>query len=472
MDSSKPKDSLQNSILSYLIEDAIRKLRKKHKLSKQSKSVASSIQSTIEAFTSLRQELKTTSTFTLMAWHELFLRCHELYGTLGGILTADHWQAPAFGSNGVNEVGDEQRKIIANLNDYKRDQHPMGLLWEHAYAKAFLIHSFMEVPTAFATTSGMAALTVAALVVRQRLPKEYRIAVGEHSYFENHELLHMMFPAERIVLFDERQPASLRAMRPNAIFFDLLANDPSMTVADVSGILSVAARMGHHVDVVVDTACTSMEHFRVPVMTRVTGKVSIIGFESLNKYHQFGLDRTTGGVLWAYGILNDMVYRVRDHAGVIIPESAAATLPTPYRSLHKQYLNRLQHNAMYLAKAMQDISNIRVSYPGLPSHTGHVVAKRVGYFGSFISVEFPGQSWRKYRPVMRSILAVAKKKNVPIVSESSFGMPITRIYTWSPRSQFEKPFLRIAPGLESPEDIARIRGVVIPVLRNCVKEYR
>lgn len=441
---------VQNQILSYLIDDAIKKLRQKHR--------------STDAFMSLKNALRQQEQKTTIEWHELFRQCHELYGLLGGILTADHWQSPSFDGSKISEVGDEQGKIIENLNDYKRDQHPVGLVYEQAYAMAFLQHSFVTTPTAFATTSGMAALTVAALVVRQRLPKQYRIAVGEHSYFENHELLRMIFPEDCIVPFDEQSPETLRKIQPHAIFFDLIANDPSMTVADISGIFSVAGLVGRHVDVVVDTTCASMAHFRIPIRMRLTGNVSILGFESLNKYHQFGLDRVTGGILWAYGVLDDTLYRVRDHAGVIIPEIAAAALPMPHRALHEKYLRRLEQNALCVARLLDLLQNIRVRYPGLSTHPGFRLAKRIGYSGSFVSIEFPGRSWQTYQKALQSILKEAKKRHVPMIAGSTFGTPVTRIYTWSPRSKFEKSFLRISPGLESSEEIAGVCDVLIHAL--------
>lgn len=396
---------------------------------------------------------------SLSSWHELFQTCHELYGIVGALLTADHWQSPAFGSVDVDEVGDEQGRIIANLNDYKRDQHPLGVAWEKAYADMYLTHSFVTTPKAFATTSGMAALTVALFVIRQRLPEEYRIAVGRHSYFENFELLHMMFPKQNLYLFDEDHADTLKQIRPHAIFFDMIANDPEITVADSDGILKCAGTIGHHVDVVVDTTCASIAHFRVPAAVRMRGNVSVIGFESLNKYHQFGLDRTTGGVVWAMGILEDTIYRIRDHAGLNISEAAVAMLPSPNRALHIKYLRQLEQNAKIIANRLAAISGINVCYPGLSTHPDHRLVKR-GYTGSFVSVTFPGSSWRRYRKSLQDILVNAKNQHVPVIAGGTFGTSVSRIYTWMPRSEFEKPFLRIAAGLETPKEMVGVCDVL------------
>ena len=429
---------VQNQILLYLIDDALVKLRKKRSASHLMKD-----------FELLRESVQRNHSNDIEKWHGLFQQCHELYGELGGVLTADHWQSPAFDEVGVNEVGDEQGKIIANVNDYKRDQHPTGITYEKAYANEYVVRSFIATPTAYATTSGMAALLVASLIVRHRLPDQYRIAVGAHSYFENQELLHMMFPPSALIPFDEQNPEGLKTIRPNAIFLDTLANDPDMTAAHMPEIFSIARNLGHHVDVVVDATCTSAANVQVP---KILGSISVMVFESLNKFHQFGLDRTTGGILWAVGILNDTIYRTRDHAGVNISEMAAAIMPTPNRKMHALYLGRLQKNAKRIEETLKHVPTIRVTYSG----------------GPFVSVEFPARTWKLYQKAIHSMLIDAKKKHVPIVAGSTFGTPITRIYTWSPRSPFEKSFLRIAPGLESPEQMDDVCELIYDT---CVKQH-
>ncbi len=443
---------VQNQILLYLVDDAAQKLRKKRNASQL-----------VREFQTLRECVQRNEPADIGAWHGVFQHCHVLYGQLGGTLTADHWQSPAFDASYANEVGDEQGKILANINDYKRDQHPVGIAYEKAYVREYIPRLF-GAPTAFATTSGMAALTVAALVVRQRLPDTYRIAVGRHSYFENQELLHMMFPDDRITIFDEASPAALADIAPHAIFFDLLANDPSMTVADVSRIYAFAGKLRHHVDMVIDTTCVSMEHFRMPAHAYLARNVSLMAYESLNKFHQFGLDRTTGGILWAHGIPADTIYRVRDHAGVNISEAAAATMPSPNKKVHAGYLQRLATNAAEIARAISSLPHVRASYPGLASHAGFRTAKRIGYTGAFVAIEFPGASYRTYRAVMQSVVREAKKSHVPLLAGSTFGTPVTRVYTWSPRSPFENIFLRISPGLESPEEMVRVIDVLTRVL--------
>jgi cystathionine beta-lyase/cystathionine gamma-synthase len=395
----------------------------------------------------------------------LFATCHTLYGELGGVLTADHWQSPSFDGSEVEEAGDEQGNIVANVNDYKRDQHPVGLSYEMSFVNAYLQRSFRASPTVYATSSGMAALTVSALIVRERLPDDYRIAVGEHSYFQNHELLHMMYPKERLHTFDEAHPEVLGKIKPHAIFVDLLANDPSMIVADLPGIYAASQRFGHHVDIVVDATCASLFHLRIPFRL---SNVSVIGFDSLNKFHQFGLDRVTGGIVWVSGILSETVYRVRDHSGLILSEASAATLPTPNAALLTLYMKRHERNALMVAKAISAIPSVHVHYAGLPSHPSHVYAKTIGFYGSFVAIELPGKTWKAYKRLKDLIVNEAKRQHVPLIAGSTFGTPVTRVYTWATQSTFSRQFLRISPGLENAQEMQQVCDIISTVLHSVV----
>lgn len=469
MNDSTKKDPVQEKILSYLISDASSKVTNKlvslTRTESNQHDLFLSIETFLENLDALKREIRDTQGWTVLRWHELFLRFRTLYSTMGALCTADHWQSPAFDMYGVDEAGDEKEKIIANFNDYKRDQHSVGALWEKTYAREYLTRSFVKTPTAFVTTSGMAALTAACLVVRKRLPLSYRIAVGEHSYFENKELFHMMFPKESIVFFDERHPEALRELRPHAVFVDVLANDPSVAVADMPKLWKALSAIKQHVDVVFDVTCISAVHWKMPVSVIHNARISVICFESLNKFHQYGMDRVTGGVMWSYGILDDALYTARDHAGVMMQESAVAQLPKPNKKVHRLYLARLQNNAMHIARTLASVhGGFTVHYPGLPKDAGYQAAKYGGYAGAFVSLEFTNKNRSMYKKTAAAILREATNRRVPVVAGTSFGLPVTRIYTWSPRSDFERPFLRIAPGLESSEQMKKVSDVLVYAL--------
>jgi len=454
--SAHRNDPVQETVLFYLISDAQKKLVAARK-SGCPQDIHAEIRELEDAFAGLHGQVRAGMPDSV-AFHRLHTRCRHLYARMGGLLTAAHWQSPAFGYSVTDETGGEQKIIRANINDYKRDQHPTGVAWEKKFASGYIGRGR---PFVYATNSGMAALTVSALLVRQGLPRVYRIAVGKRSYFENKELLHMMFPRERIVFFDEQLPEELGSIRPHAVFADAVTNDPSMITTDFDAVVSASCTAGHPVTVVADVTCVSSLYFRMPKLPRLHTRVTFIGFESLNKFHQYGLDRVTGGVLWGYGVSSDAVYRVRDHAGVNIAEYAAAVLPTPNKYVLGTYLRRLEDNAAIVAKRLRGRvpGSVSVQYPGKPRGS-----KRALYAGSFVAVSMQNKDWRAYRTTLREILARAKKTGIPLVAGTSFGLPVTRIYTWTPRSRFEKVFLRISPGLESSQRMRELADCIADAL--------
>lgn len=441
------RDPVQYGVLIYLIDDALGKLkRKQHSLAENGLGTTDADRLLV-ALSTIRQEVRFLKDWDISAFHALFLRLRNVYAAVGAVLTADHWQSPSCAASVVHQSGDEKRQIKANFNDYKRDQHAIGTAWEAAYADAYLKRGFRKAPVAFATSSGMAALTVSALLVRQRLPPKSRIAIGERSYFENKELLEMMFGNDAVRYFDEREPEELLTYMPHAVFVDSVANDPSANALDLTVLAGVLRNTGKPADMVVDFSCSAVSGYTIP---RLLAGAMFVGFESLNKFHQFGMDRTTGGVVWASGISWDTVYKTRDHAGVNIAEYSASVLPMPDTSVLSLYLSRIRENADIVASGLSEMLSQRfaVSYPSGKRNKNNQ--------GPFVSVSESSGDRKVYGKLVREVLRYADRSGIPLVAGTSFGMPVTRIYTWSPRSRFEKPFFRISPGLETESEIRNV----------------
>ena len=422
-------DALQRDILFYLVDDALAKLRKK-----SAKSDASAL--LLREFLTTRNEIERDN----IPWHAHFTRLHELYGYLGGVLTADHWQSPAYDQYAADEAGDERGKIVGNFNDYKRDQHPVGLAWERAFAAAYVPRFGLKKPQVFTTASGMAALTLAVTAVKKHVPHDGMIAVGKHSYFQNKELLTALFREDRIIYFDETKPEGLAGQDVYAVFFDSVANDLDMTVADMPGMTKVVSNMSHRVYVVADATCLSTPRFHV---SNIPKNISMLVWESLVKFHQFALDRAHGGVLWAVNVSETELYFLRSHAGVILPEWSAAVLPSPNRKLFFRYMERLIENAAAIS-----------------AHLHHPCP------GPFICFTEPSVSVRQYREYIKRVMQEAKKRGIPLVAGSSFGLPVTRVYAVGMSTRFVRPFLRVSPGIESSEEIERVGHALYESVQN------
>lgn len=460
-----PQPDVRVGLLTYLTNDALSKLKTKKQILRADSPLKEETEDVIRKFTELRKKIP-AGQVSMETWHDVFRECHALYALLGGVLTGDHWQSPAHMASIIDEVGDEQGKITANFNDYKRDQHPVGLRWERAFAREYLTRSFTTVPTAFATSSGMAALTLTITFVAKHIPRTARIAVGMHSYFQNKELLTALFAPEQIVFFNESKPDGSIPADVHAIFFDTLANDPTMTVADTAKIFSIAKGLTHRVYVVADVTCTSSVKFRLP-MLGIGKNVSLLVWESLVKFHQFGLDRTHGGVVWAVNVSEFDLYYLRAHSGTIVSEWSAAVLPSPNARLFATYIERLERNAYAVAAELHSklaADRFSVYYPGLSEHDGYAAAKKQGYAGAFVCITPLKKQLKNIQAPVKKIVKEAAVKRIALVGGSSFGLPVTRVYAVATNTKFVKPFLRIAPGLESPEELSSIIDVCVRVL--------
>ena len=439
-------DTLPRDLLTYLVADARRKLSRK-------KTPNDYVKTVDDLFQSLEQTIAEERSWPLPRVHELYIRCHDAYGLLGGALTADHWQSPSFAYSGMSEAGDEGRSILANVNDYKRDMHAFGRELETRYKTAYAKKHIFS-PVTLATSSGMAALTVSLILSKSHMGADCMIALGEHSYFENKELVHMLFAKNRITVFDEYHPETLRNTSASIVLIDSVANDPALTVPDMHAFYRELSRIPRRPFLLVDASASSILDIDLPSLS--ANRFRLVVFESLNKYHQFGLDRVTGGMITAYGVPFDDIYRVRDHAGTNISESAAATIPTPNGSLLKRYLARLRENATRYQQILETVKGISVKTAGA---NGRML-------GSIVSVELPEKKSGTYRKIIKRTIALAQKNKVPLLAGTTFGTPVTRLYTWSTRSEFERPFLRISPGLEDDESAKRTAALIVQAIRS------
>lgn len=440
-------DTLVRELLLYLIHDARKKLARK-KNSTQYTNTADSF------FAAMEQSIIRETQWSFPRVHEWYVRCHEAYGLLGGALTADHWQSPSFAESGVSEAGDEERVIKANVNDYKRDMHTFGRTLENNYATQFAKKQLFGAPVTLAASSGMAAITMALIAAKIQKGQDVTIAVGEHCYFENKELVHMLFKKERIMMFDERNPLILRTRAPGVLLIDAVANDPALTVPNIRAMYKELSTMPHPPMLVIDTSVCGIAD--VPIPGPLTQPRSLMLVESLNKYHQFGLDRVTGGIITAYGIRYDDLYTIRDHAGLNISEQSAATIPTPDASLLKRYIHRLRQNAQLYKEALKKIDGISVKTADQNGKT----------IGSIVSVELGDKKSSTYRKIIQRAMSLARKNAVPLLAGTTFGTPVTRLYTWSTRSEFERPFLRISSGLEDTDAATRVATVLGEAIRS------
>lgn len=398
------------------------------------------------------------------------LRTHQTL--LGALITSTNWQSPSFAHSVKSQAGTDEGTIEATINDYKRDQHNRAIQYERSFKKQYIDGLITFPVNVYATSSGMAAFgTILSYLIFEKKLKG-TILVGASTYFECKALLHAL-PSITVIEVDDTDTSTILKQidryQPSVIFFDSLANMPSISVPHLEEIVAhMVLHCKKQTILVIDNTCRSIYFQPVPKLLGKFSKISLIVFESLNKYHQFGMDKVTGGIIWCLGGDTGKISNYRVHTGTNIPDAIAASLPTPNRHLLSRKLQRHGRNASYIAnklnKFVQEHSTSHITsviYPQLPSHPSYQWTKTFPFSGSFISLQFEKkyQTVSSYKRYIRLVLTLAKKKNIQMVSGTSFGFHTTRIYLTALRSSPTTPFVRISIGTEhfsAIESIAEI----------------
>lgn len=386
---------------------------------------------------------------------------HRIAGIVGNAAVASDWQSPAINQSVVDQVGIRKGKILAHFNDYTRDQHLIGQLFEKQYRRAFVPVPFTIPVYTYPTVSGMAAMTTAALMVMGETPRDAPILVGESCYFETKQLLLSLFGA-RIVIADlaNGQDAikAVRQYSPVAVFADTIGNEPGMRVVDIPALLyHLKSSEYSQTYVVADVSASSFLHPLIRGLRMPSG-VMLIGVESQNKFLQYGLDRVTAGVVWGTGFAAMKLYDYRDHAGTICPDASIAALPTPNRLLATRYVRRLGRNASLMAQLLLQSDKVKrlgvaVRYPDY-----------AGFCGAYLMLCWKENPLRTFDGYINKVMKAAKHRGIPLVHGTSFGFHTTRVYTVAMHTRYGRPFLRISPGTETEQEIGNLAKLFIDVM--------
>lgn len=382
----------------------------------------------------------------LERWSEI----REAYITRATRLLMRDWQSPAYLSSIENEAGRREGRVIANISDYTRDKHDLAYSYESRFAKEYLPHLGLIKPEVYVTSSGMAALTTIILALHRVLGVDQTVLVGKHSYFQNQEILTRSFA--RVVTFDENNTREWQKLieveRPVAIFVDSLCNESELTappVVEIGNYVSSVAREPTYL--VIDNSLLAIGFPWNKLLKLKRGKLELLGWESLNKYYQFGLDRVTGGVVWGTGRVGRDLFSARMHAGTIMPDFAVAMLPKPSRKMLKLYLQRIESNRRIMQRLLGNISREAIT--------------PYEFSGAQVVIEVPGKHrYGYYLALTKKIVKKAKEYGVQLAAGTSFGMPHSRIYITARQTGYARMFLRLSVGSEEMEEIEKIAKVI------------
>ena len=199
----------------------------------------------------------------------------------------------------------------------------------------------------------------------------------------------------------------------------------------------------------------------------------VVVIESLQKYHEFGFDRASAGVIWSpISSARDMLLQ-RMNLGTNITDIGVVQLPEPNRKLFDARLHRIGRNATTLASRLELLAKregsivSHIAYPGLVSHPAHTWNKDRSFHGGFFSIVFkpPHRTLSGYDKFIRDVVAVAKKRSIDIVVGTTFGFTTTRIYIPARLTEdIEQAYVRVSAGTETTIEIEKLVDVFSEVM--------
>jgi cystathionine beta-lyase/cystathionine gamma-synthase len=385
-----------------------------------------------------------------------YIHSHQVL--FGALITSTDWQSPSYETTGISQAGRQTGKIYATINDYKRDQHWDTFHYEQAFLREY-IDAFIKLPIhAHATSSGMSAFTTILMYLKGEKKLQGKILCGSSVYFQNRWLLLQGFADQLVFVQESDTKKILHAIdthAPSVIFLDSLTNAPDVITPDIEAVIRHVAKKNYETHVVIDNTGLSIDFQPIPLVFAKQTHVRLIMFESLNKYHQFGMDRVSGGMIIAYGKGTDKLFDYRVHSGTIIGDAVAASLPTPNRTFLARRLHRHTQNTRILV----DSGRKWIEHnPTSPFKCISYPAK-----GCYFTIQFKEKynTVSSFKRFIALTLRIAKKYNTNLVAGTSFGLNTTRIYLTAIRSRPHTPFIRIAVGTEDVTEIEKMQHVLI-----------
>ncbi len=401
--------------------------------------------------------------------YQYYNTLRTLYSLYGAIRTSLDFQSPSFSSSATSEAGLMAQTIKASLNDYKRDQHRDASEFEALFLREYIDAPLKGCVRVYATCSGMAAFTTIITYLACHRHIDGPILLGKSTYFECNKIVQDTFRDVHVV--DESDTKlllmAIRDIQPRVVFLDTVTNSPQMAIPDTLLVIEALKNLPHETFIVIDNSSAGILFQPFSRWVPTVGKLSVLVFESLNKFYQFGLDRATGGIIYAAGKGVDVLFDYREHLGTIIPDASVHMIPPPKKKFLARRMKRIEHNAVQIARDLSEVCNTHKSKirsicsPGLKTHPQYYRSKSYGFSGPFLTLDFYPKyqtvSW--YKRFVAKAIALARQRSVRLIGGTSFGLTTTRIYLTATRTTMTTPFVRISPGTETDGERKEITQV-------------
>lgn len=408
----------------------------------------------------------------------------SLAGQAAALITATDWQSPSFLHATRSMAGRHTGRVTEHVDDYKRDRHPDALEFEEAFLRAYVDPAPGWDLVALMTSCGMSAFATVLGFLAMEGVAPRRAVMGGGVYHECRDLIARSALGRLVVEADETETdgllSTIERERPDVVFLDSLANAKGIAVPDlgaVAGRLARQAASGRPAWLVVDNTGLSVTCQPYALIPDPPPGLEVIVFESLTKYAQFGLDRTTAGMIVASRRVAGRLSGYREHLGTNVADTSVHVIPRPDRRAFEQRLGRLGRNAAGLAAHLQGVAEDRggfvfdgVTYPGLGGHPSHGVVRDMPFHGGFLSIGFaPGHdTYEMHHRFVKSALYEAERVGVPLAAGASFGLDTTRVYLTASTSELGEPFVRISAGTEHRLGVEALKEVFTAAMLDLV----
>lgn len=175
-----------------------------------------------------------------------------------------------------------------------------------------------------------------------------------------------------------------KAMQPNTrlIYTESMTN-PMLQISDIPGLSAIAH--AHEAKLVVDNTFTPM------IIQPLQHGADVVVY-SMTKFINGKNDCVAGAICGKRDYIDSLIDVNTGTAMLLGPVLDPLRSSSILKNLHTLHIRMQQHsrNAMYLAQHMHG-AGLRISYPGLPSHPGHELMKKLMHpdfgYGGMLAID-------------------------------------------------------------------------------------
>ncbi len=402
------------------------------------------------------------------------LAVRSAYRQRGTLNCLTDWQSPMYAWSMITGENRLTKGIAEHTLDYKRDGHLEAHAYENQFVSEYANHLGSEKLRGYLTNCGMAAFSSVLhwLVHEQKMTSAIAI---EPMYFENLHLLQGAFPA--LIRFTGSSSSLLEILserQPSVIFCDAITNCNEVLAHDFVTALRWAEKATKPVTIVLDTTCFPAPLLAHSLLKKLPDRVTVILIESLAKYHQFGMDTVTAGIVLMHAEekQHDSLRKTRARHGSNIADASVGCLPRPNRHSFMQRMYRHSRNLRLLSEKLEATIGKDDAIESL-SWLRQGAQQAPWFNGTCFSLHFKQQyrSVERYQEFEKLVMQKASERRLPLALSTSFGFDVSRLYVTAPSTVFEPPFLRISVGTEPGSQISQLASVLLEASRDCALRW-